>query len=180
MGEHNRYNNLVIKAQRKIKEVTLDFGSQFASYYRRQIDNLCQRMFISLEHNDEHNLNKSAADLQSVLYELDREVRLQYADELVIDPKQLLTTRQKSTKKIARIKQIEKRDRYNNLIIKAQRRIKEVTLNYGDLFESYRRRIDLLCREILDSLEQDDQDALDAAEANLKDTLNRLEQAIKE
>lgn len=42
MNKHDRAKDLVINAQRKLKEIALDFGSQFASYYRRRIDNLCQ------------------------------------------------------------------------------------------------------------------------------------------
>lgn len=65
-----------------------------------------------------------------------------------IDPEWLLTARQKSTRKIAREEQIEKRDAdreasdlYNNLIIRARRRIQEETLDLGDRLRIYCHRI---------------------------------------
>ena len=70
--------DLIIQAQRKLKEIALDFGSQFASDYRREIDDLCQKIANSLENNDEITLNRAQTKLQDVVYELDREVRLLY------------------------------------------------------------------------------------------------------
>jgi len=79
--KRNRAKALTDQAQRKLKEVTLDFGSQFASYYRRRIDVLCEDILKSLEQDDERSLDRAEADLQDTLYELNREVRLQYEDE---------------------------------------------------------------------------------------------------
>lgn len=79
--KRNRAKALTDQAQRRLKEVTLDFGSQFASYYRRRIDSLCEDILDSLKKDDERNLDRSQADLQDTLYELNREVRLQYDDE---------------------------------------------------------------------------------------------------
>ena len=79
--KRNRAKALTDQAQRKLKEVTLDFGSQFASYYRRRIDVLCEDILKSLEQDDERNLDRAEADLQDTLYELNREIRLQYDDE---------------------------------------------------------------------------------------------------
>jgi molecular chaperone DnaK len=79
--KRNRAKALTDQAQRRLKEVTLDFGSQFASYYRRRIDSLCEDIIASLERNDEMALDRAQADLQDTLYELNREVRLQYEDE---------------------------------------------------------------------------------------------------
>lgn len=83
MEESNRNRAIALteKSQRKLQEVTLDFGSQFASYYRRRIDVLCEAILKSLEQNDELSLDKAEADLQDTLFELDREVRLQYEDD---------------------------------------------------------------------------------------------------
>lgn len=81
MDEHNRAIALTEKAQRKLREVTLDFGSQFASYYRRRIDVLCEEILKSLEQNDEHGLSLAEVHLQDTLYELNREVKLQYDDD---------------------------------------------------------------------------------------------------
>ena len=79
--KRNRAKALTDQAQRKLKEVTLDFGSQFASYYRRRIDVLCEEILKSLEQDDERNLDRAEADLQDTLYELNREIKLQYDDE---------------------------------------------------------------------------------------------------
>ncbi|MDJ0594809.1 MAG: molecular chaperone DnaK [Pleurocapsa sp. MO_226.B13] len=78
--KRNRAKALTDQAQRKLKEVTLDFGSQFASYYRRRIDVLCEEILKSLEQDDERNLDRAEADLQDTLYELNREIKLQYDD----------------------------------------------------------------------------------------------------
>ena len=79
--KRNRAKALTDQAQRKLKEVTLDFGSQFASYYRRRIDVLCEEILKSLEQDDERSLDRAEGDLQDTLYELNREIRLQYDDE---------------------------------------------------------------------------------------------------
>ena len=79
--KRNRAKALTDQAQRRLKEVTLDFGSQFASYYRRRIDSLCEDILDSLKKDDERSLDRSQADLQDTLYELNREVRLQYDDD---------------------------------------------------------------------------------------------------
>ncbi|MEM6613100.1 MAG: molecular chaperone DnaK, partial [Cyanobacteria bacterium P01_C01_bin.72] len=79
--KRNRAKALTDQAQRKLKEVTLDFGSQFASYYRRRIDVLCEEILKSLEQDDERSLDRAEGDLQDTLYELNREVRLQYDDD---------------------------------------------------------------------------------------------------
>jgi molecular chaperone DnaK len=79
--KRNKAKALTDQAQRRLKEVTLDFGSQFTSYYRRRIDVLCQDLLDSLDRNDERAIDRAEADLQDLLYELNREVRLQYDDQ---------------------------------------------------------------------------------------------------
>ena len=79
--KRNRAKALTDQAQRKLREVTLDFGSQFTTPYRRDIENLCTKILDSLEKNDDRRLDRSQADLEDILYELNREVRLQYQDE---------------------------------------------------------------------------------------------------
>ena len=79
--KRNAAKALADQAQRRLKEVTLDFGSQFAGYYRRRIDILCEEILDSLKKDDDRSLDRSQADLQDVLYELNREVRLLYEEE---------------------------------------------------------------------------------------------------
>lgn len=79
--KRNSAKALTDQAQRRLREVTLDFGSQFTNPYRRDIENLCSEILDSLEKDDDRRLDRNQADLQDVLYELNREVRLQYDDQ---------------------------------------------------------------------------------------------------
>ena len=79
--KRNRARALTDQAQRRLKEVILDFGSQFASSYRRRIEALSEEILNSLEQDDDRRLDRAQADLQDTLYELNREVRLQYEQE---------------------------------------------------------------------------------------------------
>ncbi len=79
--KRNRAKALTDQAQRKLKEATLDFGSQFISPYRRRVDMLCEQILDALETDDERILDRAQGDLQDTLYEINREIRLQYEDE---------------------------------------------------------------------------------------------------
>jgi len=79
--KRNSAKALTDQSQRRLKEVTLDFGSQFANYYRRRIDAACEEILDSLQKDDERVLDRAQVDLQDALYEMNREVRLQYDDE---------------------------------------------------------------------------------------------------
>ncbi|NEO79172.1 molecular chaperone DnaK [Moorena sp. SIO4G3] len=79
--KRNRAESLANEAERQLREVALDFGRQFASGYRRQIEGLIQEMRQSVAQNDDRAIDRTQGDLQDALYELKREVRLQYEDE---------------------------------------------------------------------------------------------------
>jgi len=79
--KRNRAKALTDQTQRRIKEVTLDFGSQFTSGYRRQAEALTAEILESLQKEDDRRLDRAQTELQDLLYELNREVRLQYEDE---------------------------------------------------------------------------------------------------
>jgi molecular chaperone DnaK len=79
--KRNRAKALTDQSLRRLKEVTLDFGTQFTNSYRRQIEALNTEILDSLERDDERRLDRAQADLQDVLYELNRDVRLQYEEE---------------------------------------------------------------------------------------------------
>ncbi len=79
--KRNQAKALTDQVQRRIKEVTLDFGSQFVSGYRRQAESISSEVLDSLEKGDERRLDRAQAELQDLLYQLNREVRLQYEDE---------------------------------------------------------------------------------------------------
>jgi molecular chaperone DnaK len=81
VDKRNRARALTDQAQRRLKEVALDFGSEFIRPYRRQVETLSAEILDSLKQDDERRLDRAQADLQDVLYELNREVRLQYEGE---------------------------------------------------------------------------------------------------
>jgi molecular chaperone DnaK len=81
VDKRNRARSLVDQAQRRLKDVTLDFGNEFTRSYRRQIESLSTEIIDALEKNDDRRLDRAQADLQDVIYELNREVRLQYDEE---------------------------------------------------------------------------------------------------
>ncbi len=83
--KRNKARALVDKAQRTLKEVTLDFGSQFVSYHRRRIEALCNEITESLRENDERAIDRAESDLRDALYELNREVKWQYEEDDEID-----------------------------------------------------------------------------------------------
>ncbi len=94
MEKRNRAIALTQQAQRILAEITLDFGSQFASYYHRRINDLCEDILKSLEQDNKRTLDRAEADLSDTLYELKREVRLQYEnyedDDFATDPIRIL------------------------------------------------------------------------------------------
>ncbi len=65
---------LTFEAERQLREVALDFGMQFASSYRRRIENLIQDLRDYLKQQDDRGIDMSQADLRDALYELQREV----------------------------------------------------------------------------------------------------------
>lgn len=79
--KRNRAQTLTNEAERQLKEVALDFGTQFAGIHRRRIEALIQEMRQAIAREDERAIDRAQSDLQDALYELKREVRLQYSDE---------------------------------------------------------------------------------------------------
>jgi molecular chaperone DnaK len=65
---------LTFEAERQLREVALDFGMQFASSYRRRIENLIQELRDYLKRDDDRGIDTTQADLRDALYELQREV----------------------------------------------------------------------------------------------------------
>ena len=79
--KRNRAEALANDAQRQLKEVTLDFGRQFAGVHRRRIEALVLEIRQAVERDDDRAIDRAYSDLQDTLYELKREVRLQYSEE---------------------------------------------------------------------------------------------------
>lgn len=65
---------LTFEAERQLREVALDFGMQFASPYRRKIENLIQELRDCLKQQDDRGIDIAQADLRDALYELQQEV----------------------------------------------------------------------------------------------------------
>ena len=65
---------LTFEAERQLREVALDFGMQFASPYRRKIENLIQELRECLKQQDDRGIDIAQADLRDALYELQQEV----------------------------------------------------------------------------------------------------------
>jgi molecular chaperone DnaK len=81
VDKRNKAQTLASQAERQLREATLDFGNQFTSPYRRRIETLAQEVRDAVERDDDRALDRTQADLQDVLYELNREVQMQYEDE---------------------------------------------------------------------------------------------------
>jgi molecular chaperone DnaK len=73
-----RASALILQAQRQLKEVTLDFGTQFAISYRTRIEDLCTELSSGIEQNSEQVIDTSYTNLKNVLYELNLNVRAYY------------------------------------------------------------------------------------------------------
>jgi molecular chaperone DnaK len=79
--KRNRADGLANEAERQLKEVVLDFGNQFASGHRRRIEALVHELRDAIKRNDDRAIDRAESDLRDAVYELKREVRLQYDDE---------------------------------------------------------------------------------------------------
>ena len=81
VDKRNRADALTLQAERQLREVALDFGLQFAADLRYRIDSLVRELRDSLKRDDDRDIDRAYADLQDVLYELNREVRLRFSEE---------------------------------------------------------------------------------------------------
>ncbi|RCJ19446.1 molecular chaperone DnaK [Nostoc minutum NIES-26] len=80
-----------------------------------------------------------------------------------------------------RKERIEKRTRAEGLIGQAERQLREVALEFGMQFSRNRRqRIDSICRELKESLQQNDDRGIDQAYADLQDALYELNREVRQ
>ncbi|MBD2293525.1 molecular chaperone DnaK [Anabaena sphaerica FACHB-251] len=80
-----------------------------------------------------------------------------------------------------RKERVEKRTRSEALILQAERQLREVALEMGMQFARNRRqRIDNICRELRDSLKDDDDRGIDQAYSDLQDALYELNREVRE
>jgi molecular chaperone DnaK len=80
-----------------------------------------------------------------------------------------------------RKERVEKRTRSEALILQAERQLREVALEFGMQFARNRRqRIDNICRELRESLKEDDDRGIDQAYVDLQDALYELNREVRE
>ena len=80
-----------------------------------------------------------------------------------------------------RKERVEKRTRAEALILQAERQLREVALDFGMQFARNRRqRIDNICRDLRDSLKEDNDRGIDQAYADLQDALSDLSREVRQ
>ena len=79
--KRTRAEALTLTAERRLKEVALDFGMQFARGRRQRIEALIREVRDSLAQDDDRRIDQSYADLQDAVSELNREVRQYYSED---------------------------------------------------------------------------------------------------
>jgi molecular chaperone DnaK len=80
-----------------------------------------------------------------------------------------------------RKERVEKRTRSEALILQAERQLREVALEFGMQFSRNRRqRIDTICRELRESLQENDDRGIDQAYADLQDALYELNREVRQ
>jgi molecular chaperone DnaK len=80
-----------------------------------------------------------------------------------------------------RKERVEKRTRAEALILQAERQLREVALDLGMQFaRSRRQRIDNICRQLRESLKEEDDRGIDQAYADLQDALYDLSREVRE
>jgi molecular chaperone DnaK len=72
--KRNRSQDLIAQCDRRLREVNLDFGPQFAGGLRRQIEALSRDLQDSLTQDDDRLIDLNYASLQDTMYELVREM----------------------------------------------------------------------------------------------------------
>ncbi|MGA1131905.1 MAG: molecular chaperone DnaK [Prochlorotrichaceae cyanobacterium] len=79
--KRNRADSLASQAERKLREIALDFGMYFAEAQRRQIEGIIRDLRQAVKNNDDRGIDLTQVSLQDALYELDREVNLRIEEE---------------------------------------------------------------------------------------------------
>ncbi len=72
--KRNRSQDLITKCDRRLREITLDYGPQFARDLRQEIEQLTRDLRESVAQDDDRQIDLDYANLQDALYDLNREV----------------------------------------------------------------------------------------------------------
>ena len=81
IDKRNRSESLISQAERQLREVTLDYGSQFSSSFRYRIESAIRDLRDSLAKNDDRGIDRSQSDLQDAIADLNREIRERFTEE---------------------------------------------------------------------------------------------------
>ena len=81
IDKRNRSESLISQAERQLREVTLDYGSQFSSSFRYRIESAIRDLRDSLAKNDDRGIDRSQSDLQDAIADLNREIRERFSEE---------------------------------------------------------------------------------------------------
>ena len=73
IDKRNRSQDLISQCDRQLRETALDFGPQFVSGLRREIEGLMRDLQASVAEDDDRQIDLDYANLQDALYELKRE-----------------------------------------------------------------------------------------------------------
>jgi molecular chaperone DnaK len=79
--KRNQAETLTSRAERKLREVALDFGMYFAENQRRRIEGLIRELRQSIKDGDDRGIDLTQAELQDALSMLTREVKDRIAEE---------------------------------------------------------------------------------------------------
>ncbi len=79
--KRNRGEALILQGERQLKEIGLDFGTQFARNRRQRIQSIAAELREHLAQDDDRGIDQSYAALKDELYELNREVREYYSED---------------------------------------------------------------------------------------------------
>ncbi len=81
VDKRNRAQTLITQVERKLREVSLDFGSYFAESRRRRLETAMADLRDALERQDERGIDLGLAELEDELAGLNREISDRYRDE---------------------------------------------------------------------------------------------------
>ncbi len=79
--KRTRAEALTLAAERRLRDIGMDFGMQFARGRRQRIESLIREVRDSLAQNNDRKIDQSHADLQDALSDLNREVRQYFSEE---------------------------------------------------------------------------------------------------
>jgi molecular chaperone DnaK len=75
VDKRNRAEALTYQAERQLREVAMEFGSQFANAQRKQIEGLVRELRAALADGDERLIDEVKTELDDALYDFSRQVR---------------------------------------------------------------------------------------------------------